>query len=754
MTAPQGSAGVEVALAQPVKPERVRVLHLVWRLSKGGGIPTVVRALARGLDRERFDLHVASVRPALAEDELDELGSGADIHPLGAAGALSMTDRARTVFAFGRCVRRERPHVVHLHSGTAVYGVLGTLIGRGARVVLDVHAAPGNDQHRRRTEWLEAKLCRHLGWIPLVHSTSVRDETARSYRLPSTEVHLVPLGIETRRFGAPAVDKGDWRRTHALPTEAVVGLYVARLVAPKNLDRLIDVAMILRETDAEDVVVAIVGDGPERNRLEDRVRRAGLDEAVRFLGPLYGQDLVDAYHGCDIFVSCSDYESFGLTLVEAMAAGMPVVATAVGGVVDIVDDGRTGALVARDSASELASAVRALVDDPSRRERLGRAAVERARTHFDVAAMVAGYARLYEHAVDGPVDVFLLKSPDFSAWAHEAGTTGLPYGIEHLSGPAVRLRWSDATYRFPWSSPPVRRALRAASRGGPPFLQTLLNAHHIAHSPVTLAMFESEGNFLAWLRRLGVPGTGATRLMVISCWLAELLPTFSPRRLAWYQRTYAMVDRLLFFSSNQFDIFERLLGLPRQRLCFVPFGVDHELFRPSAADEGFVLAVGRDRGRDWPTFLAAMERNKLPAKVLCRPRDVAGLAVPANVEVLGYVDRRSYRQLLASARVSVVTSREVAYPAGQSVALESMAVKKCCVVTGTESLRDYVEAGVNAIVVPPGDPQALADTISLAYEDGQERARIGAGGRRAVEERFNAQAMWRQIGDEIASMVR
>jgi glycosyltransferase involved in cell wall biosynthesis len=237
----------------------------------------------------------------------------------------------------------------------------------------------------------------------------------------------------------------------------------------------------------------------------------------------------------------------------------------------------------------------------------------------------------------------------------------------------------------------------------------------------------------------------------VSCWLAEDAPRFGGGRLRWYRWAYGGVDRVVYFSRNQRAVYRDLLGIPDERLAYVPYGVDHERFAPptdglgDGGDGGYVLAVGRDRGRDWATLLDAVRGSDLAIKVACRPEDLSGLDVPPNVEVLGYVGPDAYRDLTARARVVAVPTRVLAYPSGQSVALEAMAMARCCVVTDTPAMRDYLDDGVDALLVPPGDAGALRAALERAAGDGELRRRIGAAGRAAVERTFNARAMWAAV---------
>jgi glycosyltransferase involved in cell wall biosynthesis len=353
------------------------------------------------------------------------------------------------------------------------------------------------------------------------------------------------------------------------------------------------------------------------------------------------------------------------------------------------------------------------------------------------------------------VNAFLLKSGDYAAWLREYGGRAghLPYRVDHLAAEGFRVGYIDAIYRRPWSYPPVARVIDGLERIGAPFLQTFIGAPRIARSDVTIAMFESEGNALAWLRSHRFPFFSRPKLVVMACWLADLLPSFSARKRDLYRRAYRCVDLLLYFSSNQREIYEEYLGFASERLRFVPFGIDDEFFRPvEGRQEDFVLVVGRDRGRDWSTLFQAVQDTDIKVKVLCRAGEVEGQEIPANVEVLGYVDRFTYRHLLARARLVVVPNHVRAYPTGQSVTLESMSMGKCCVVTDTPAMRDYLADGDNALLVPPGDPEALRRSIDRAMGDDDLRQTIGEHATASIEDRFTARAMWGAIAQGIRGL--
>lgn len=351
----------------------------------------------------------------------------------------------------------------------------------------------------------------------------------------------------------------------------------------------------------------------------------------------------------------------------------------------------------------------------------------------------------------GPrADIAVLKSWDFSAW-RSVNPGQLPYRMDRLEELGYHLHWTDRLHEETWQHSRSAGVLRRLEARSVPFVQTALMANTIRASSAILAMFESEANSLAIVRSM--IGTHRPPLLVISCWLAHILSDATSPRLHAYRRAYRSVDRLYYFSSVQREILEQALRLPPERLRYLPFGVDSETFVPAnATDNGYVVAVGRDRGRDWKVFFEAVDGLDLPIKVCCRRSDLVGLTVPGNVDVLGYVDRETYRRLLGRARVAAVITRPVLYPSGQSVLLEAMAMARAVVVTATPAIEEYIRDGIDCLAVPAGDPLAVRTGIEAAASDGDLRARLGTAARAVVEERFSSSLMWDQIAADLTEL--
>jgi glycosyltransferase involved in cell wall biosynthesis len=353
--------------------------------------------------------------------------------------------------------------------------------------------------------------------------------------------------------------------------------------------------------------------------------------------------------------------------------------------------------------------------------------------------------------------LLLLKGQDFASWQalHRNGLVPdtLPYGLSHLQSLGWSLSYSDLIHRAPWSGRALR-ALRSRLEGsagrmlGYPSGISLVEAplvHRRARSATAvLAVFEDHAFAFALLRRLHAAPSAAP-LVAISCWAADRVPRLDARRRRWIEAAIRACDEWIVFSSNQVQLFVEHFGVPADRITMVHYGADTEFYRPKTAAGGrFILSVGKS-GRDYATFLAAIEQSGLPAKIACPAECLNGLRIPSNCEVLGSVSNVAYRSLMAEASMVVIATTVPSYPAGQSVLVEAMAMAKCVVISESPAIRDYVSNGVDGFMVPPADVAALRDQVVELFSDARRREAVGGNALRAAQERFNSRAMMRSI---------
>jgi glycosyltransferase involved in cell wall biosynthesis len=368
----------------------VRVLQVLWRLSRAGGVPGVVRGILEHHDRSRIEVHVCTVRPLFEEDDVGDLGCGISYHPLGLTGNATPLLQVRAAVGIARLARALRPDVIHVHSGTASHSTpAGALAPRPAKLI-EVHDAPQAARISRGNLWLEHQLHRRLGFQPLVHSSAVRDGVAEAWGLDPVSIPVVPLGVDVDAFAAPTTPRAEVRAQLGLPPDAPLVLYVARLVDEKRPLLFLEVAAEVHRR-RPGTVFALVGGGSLLERCRARVRDLGLDGVVALPG--FVDDLPSTYHASDVFLSTSRYEGFGLAIAEAMASGLSVVTTDVGGVSDVVGD--VGVLEPSPSPERLAGHVAGLIDDAALRARLGRRGRDRAVEVLDVRGSTRCFEDLY-----------------------------------------------------------------------------------------------------------------------------------------------------------------------------------------------------------------------------------------------------------------------------------------------------------------------------------------------------------------------
>jgi glycosyltransferase involved in cell wall biosynthesis len=313
-----------------------------------GAVERYVEAIARAVREETVLLHTGV-------EEFESL-------------PIRVVEVQPSIAALVRFLRAARPRLVHV---TDVWpqALVAARLARVPRVLL-THHTPELPRHDSPA----GRVSQRLGWAtrPEVIYTSEADRQ-RDGRTPS---HVVPLGIDLERFagGTPVLRKGG----------PLIG-NVARLAEQKGQRTLIEAARML-----DGVEFAIVGGGELRAELE----RLGEGLPVTFTGPRH--DIPDLLASFDVFAFPSRFEGLCLAVIEAQAAGVPVVATPVGGVVETVLDGETGLLVPIDDAPALAAAIRRLLDDPELARRLAGEARRRVFERYSEARMVEETLRLYE----------------------------------------------------------------------------------------------------------------------------------------------------------------------------------------------------------------------------------------------------------------------------------------------------------------------------------------------------------------------
>ncbi len=358
----------------------ISVMHLLSSFHVGGA-EMVALELARSMDPDRFRVLACS---------LDGCGPMADRFEAAGVRPLSL-DRSRLrqgydiglAWRLANLLRDSGTDILHCHNTFAkLYGTVGGALARVPVVVCSQHAVP-SEQGIRESHFL-AKVANPLATRFVAVAEYVRRTGVQAgYVLPDRTT-VIYNGIDLSRFQP--------RDGHADASQTMVVGCVGRLSEEKRHELLFEAIAGLKREDV-DVRLQVVGDGPRRQHLEAAAARLDIEEEVEFLG--MRDDVPALLRRMDVFALTSSTEGLPLSVIEAMACALPVVATRVGGLPELVEDSVSGLLVPVEDAAAIANALCRLAQEPGLRARMGKAGRLSAVERFSLAACAAQHENLY-----------------------------------------------------------------------------------------------------------------------------------------------------------------------------------------------------------------------------------------------------------------------------------------------------------------------------------------------------------------------
>lgn len=363
-----------------------------------GGMKRQVMDLAGGLSRVGHHVEIAAPSGSDVAAAAAELGFR--VHEVPLIGALDPVTDARSIRALTRIVRGGRYDVVHAHGFKA--GLVGRFAARrggAGTFVVTVHnpvltrtdtPSLARRAYRLLERTFQGRVARYIAV-----SRYISRELTDDFGLPVDKVTVVYGSVDAAPFLEPH-DRREARLALALDPDIPVVAFAARLSDQKGVGTLLEASprIIARFSDAR---ILIGGSGPEETEARHLAERLGIADHVTWAGWI--TDMPAFLAAVDVFVSPALTEAFGLALLEVGAAGVPVVATRVGGVPEVILDGETGLLVAPADAVALADGVLSLLGDQGLARRLSSAAKERVLAEFSLSRTVAGTVAVYEAAL-------------------------------------------------------------------------------------------------------------------------------------------------------------------------------------------------------------------------------------------------------------------------------------------------------------------------------------------------------------------
>ena len=307
----------------------------------------------------------------------------------------------------GRAIARERPEILHAHTYGTNHAAVARRYGRrtGVPYVLTAHYHPiwsmaGGWMRRRVRSFYDHALAAPIveGAACLIVQTREEERLIRANGFPLPRVAIVPPGYSP--LPEPTPSAPSFAKTHGI--DGPFALFVGRLASNKGLLELVEAFRSLARHDPRAVLVLVGEDGGVGAQIARAVAAAGLEGRVRFTGFLADErQLVQAFREARVFVLPSEYESFGLVLLESLAQGTPVIASRVGGIPEFIPDGQAGLLVPPGDPPSLGDALLSLWDDAPRRERMGAFGRSEVVPRYTWDRVVDQLLEVYAGALDG-----------------------------------------------------------------------------------------------------------------------------------------------------------------------------------------------------------------------------------------------------------------------------------------------------------------------------------------------------------------
>ena len=379
-----------------------KVLRVIARLNVGG--PALhVAYLTAGLADRGYETILVAGTLTRGEESMASvaLERGARIETLDDLHReVSPLRDLRAAFRLARLIRKERPAILHTHTAKAgAVGRIAALLAGGARPPIIVHTFHGHVLRgyfdplttlgfRTLERWLA-----RITTVLVAVSPEVRDDLVRLHVAPASKFSVIRLGIQLdERVNAADDARRETRRLLGIPSEAFVVGWVGRMTAVKRTDDVL-IAMQRLVDGGTDAYLLLVGDGPDRDHLEQYAHELGIAKCCLFLG--YQEDVGRFYSAFDALLLPSANEGTPVSVIEALAARRPTVATRVGGVPDIVREGIDGFLVEVGDTQGLADRLAELARDPELRAQMGADGRSRVLERYAVQRLVDDVDRLY-----------------------------------------------------------------------------------------------------------------------------------------------------------------------------------------------------------------------------------------------------------------------------------------------------------------------------------------------------------------------
>ncbi|KAA3612259.1 MAG: glycosyltransferase family 1 protein [Calditrichaeota bacterium] len=365
----------------------IRVLHVIDKFSMDGVNPSSCsRLFAQWIplhDKNKFQIDVAGLR------QKDSAGEFLEQHGIKVYYIEEGKYSPKNINAIADLAKKGNYDILHLHGYSSAN--FGRLAGKksGAKTIVHEHAVLKVLPHQYLIDW----LLRNKGDVGLGVSQAVKEFMMKGRSVPEKKIEVIWNGIPIEEFTNIEIEKvAEFRKGLDVPEDAFIIGTVTRLREEKGNKYLLEAFAAVAQSNPN-IYLVLIGDGPLKNELVEQAKALGIVDRVRFTG--FVADIPVALNALDLVTIPSLREGFGLALVEAMAAGKPIVASYVGGMRELAENGKNALMIPPADAGELANALKRLISDTELRDKIShQAQIDSAR--YSIEKNVAALEKLYD----------------------------------------------------------------------------------------------------------------------------------------------------------------------------------------------------------------------------------------------------------------------------------------------------------------------------------------------------------------------
>jgi glycosyltransferase involved in cell wall biosynthesis len=369
---------------------KIRILHIITGSSIAGA-ENVVLTLAKGMKDSQFESEICTLSP---EGELHKKAQqiGIKAYALGYKSILSLPKVVIKLFIL---LYKKNYYIINTHLSQA--GVIGIIVGRLVRIPCIIETRHYSDYMykygNKIKQWLDKKTVNMTNHV-IVVSNAGKEILKKIEGIKEEKINVIYNGIDISKFSSN--HRTQIRKQLGIDNNIVL-TFTATFHPSKGHKYLLESVGMLKK-NYPNVVLLLIGDGVLRSNLGALTKQLNIEDNVRFLG--YRTDIPDILSATDIYVHSSVEEGFGIAIIEAMAVGLPVVATNVGGIPEIITNGENGILVPPENPHALAEAIIDLIEHTEQRKILAEKGRQHVTANFTDEIMVKKYMEVYNNVIN------------------------------------------------------------------------------------------------------------------------------------------------------------------------------------------------------------------------------------------------------------------------------------------------------------------------------------------------------------------